>query len=177
MLIAFFRISRCRLRYSISLCCCRISAAIWAGLCSCALISADGCRLRYCFFHRFRLYSLTSSSPATCRCVFPPWISSSTAWRLNSSLYLRAILLFTVAFILLCALVSAQLGEVQHDAAIGIGEMALACRIGPGGSRRFGFLTTTPVILFPPRFFLFILGFFGRKLLSVAFFQWLPCGF
>src|SRR5258708_49134 len=114
MLIAFFRISRCRLRYSISLCCCRISAAIWAGLCSCALISADGCRLRYCFFHRFRLYSLTSSSPATCRCVFPPWITSSTAWRLNSSLYLRAILLFTVAFILLCAPVSAQLGEVQH---------------------------------------------------------------
>src|SRR5258707_10720816 len=59
------------------------------------------------------MFSLTPLPPATCRCVFPPWITSSTAWRLNSSLYLRAILLFTVAFILLCALVSAKLGEVQ----------------------------------------------------------------
>src|SRR5260370_17340617 len=59
------------------------------------------------------LYSLRPSSPATCRCVFPPWITSSTAWRLNSSFYLRAILLFTVAFILLCALVSAKLGQVH----------------------------------------------------------------
>src|SRR5260221_9254061 len=90
-----------------------MSRGIGSGLCSCVWIRADGCRLRYCFFHMFSLYSLTSISPATCRCVFPPWITSSTAWRLNSSLYLRAILLFTVAFILLCALVSAKLGEVH----------------------------------------------------------------
>jgi RNA-directed DNA polymerase len=46
--------------------------------------------------------SLTSNSLATCRCVLPPWITSSTAWRLNSSPYPRAILLFfTVVLILL----------------------------------------------------------------------------
>src|SRR5260221_306658 len=75
--------------------------------------SIEDSRTRYLFFRIFICFSLTSIPPATCRCVFPPWITSSTAWRLNSSLYLRAILLFTVAFILLCALVSAQLGEVQ----------------------------------------------------------------
>src|SRR5260221_10526030 len=79
----------------------------------CALSRADVRRLRFCFFHTREVYSLRSSASATCPCVFPPWITSSTAWRLNSSLYLRAILLFTVAFILLCALVSAKLGEVH----------------------------------------------------------------
>src|SRR5258708_32748060 len=61
----------------------------------------------------YGLFSRTPFSPAACRCIFPPWITSSSDWRLNSSLYLRAILLFTVAFILLCALVSAKLGEVH----------------------------------------------------------------
>ena len=57
---------------------------------------------KYAFFHRFKLYSLTSSSRATCRCVLPLWIINSTPWRLKSSPYLRAILLFfTVVLILL----------------------------------------------------------------------------
>ena len=44
--------------------------------------------------------------------VLPPWITNSTAWRLNTSLYLRAILLFfTIALILLCAPVSAKSGR------------------------------------------------------------------
>ena len=60
------------------------------------------CWPKYAFFHRFKLYSLTSSSRATCRCVLPLWIINSTPWRLKSSPYLRAILLFfTVVLILL----------------------------------------------------------------------------
>ena len=44
----------------------------------------------------------------------PLWISSSTAWRLNSSPYLRAILLFfTVVLILLWVPASAKSGEAQ----------------------------------------------------------------
>src|SRR5258707_12060663 len=35
---------------------------------------------------------------------------------------------------------------------------------------------TAALILFPRLFLLFILGYFGRKLLSVAFFQLVPCG-
>src|SRR5258707_10429109 len=35
---------------------------------------------------------------------------------------------------------------------------------------------TTALILFPRLFLLFILGYFGRKLLSVPFFQLVPCG-
>jgi hypothetical protein len=66
---------------------------------------------------------------------------------------------------------------LTHDAAIGITQIALAFGIGPAGNRRFGFLTTTLVILFPPLPLLFVLGYFGRKLLLVAFFQLLPRGF
>src|SRR5258708_26850583 len=65
---------------------------------------------------------------------------------------------------------------LTQDTAVGIGQIALAFRIGPAGRRRFG-LVTTPVIVLPLLLLLFILGYFGRKLLSVAFFQLLPCGF
>src|SRR5260370_24122656 len=64
---------------------------------------------------------------------------------------------------------------LPHDAAIGIAQIALAFGIGPAGSRRFGFMTT-PVIVLPVLLLLFILGYFGGKLLPVPFFQLLPCG-
>src|ERR1700748_2622103 len=58
MLIAFFRISRCRLRYSFSFWSRRISANICSGLLCSPSISAGACCLKYAFFHRLRLYSL-----------------------------------------------------------------------------------------------------------------------
>src|SRR5258707_9942036 len=53
--------------------------------------------------------------------------------------------------------------------------IALPFGIGPAGSRRFGFMTP-PVIVLPVLLLLFILGYFGGKLLPVPFFQLLPCG-
>jgi hypothetical protein len=54
------------------------------------------------FFDRFKLYWLTSSSRATCRCVLPLWIIRSIARRLNSSPYLRAISLLRLQLCFLC---------------------------------------------------------------------------
>src|SRR6202043_220451 len=58
ILIAFFKISRCRLRYSTSLCNCRIVCAICSGLCCCPSICTGCCRFKYAFFHPCRLASL-----------------------------------------------------------------------------------------------------------------------
>src|SRR6202007_3111395 len=62
MLIAFFKISRWRLRYSISPCCWRIFSNISSGL-ICSPSSCAGFRcLRLSFFQRVRLYSVTPMS-------------------------------------------------------------------------------------------------------------------
>src|SRR6202035_4646231 len=79
MLIAFFKISRCRLRYSTSLCNCRIVCAICSGLCCCPSICTGCCRFKYAFFHPCRLASLHPSSRAICTKLLPPGITIYTA--------------------------------------------------------------------------------------------------
>src|SRR6516225_4843908 len=71
MLIAFFKISRWRLRYSISFCCCRIFSTICSGL-SCSPSSCPGFNCpNWALFHSVRLYSLTPNSRAICAWVLP----------------------------------------------------------------------------------------------------------
>src|ERR1700748_3532657 len=92
MLIAFFKISRCRRRYSISLCCCLMVATSSLGSCEPPSSFAGARLLRYFLFHPLRLMSLQPNSRANCACALPLLISNSTAWRLNSSLYLLFLL-------------------------------------------------------------------------------------
>src|SRR5882762_7644207 len=94
MLIAFFKISRCRLRYSTSLCNCRIVCAICSGLCCCPSICTGCCRFKYAFFHPCRLASLHPSSRAICTTLLPLWITISTAWLLYCSVYTGCSLFF-----------------------------------------------------------------------------------
>src|ERR1700740_48251 len=122
MLMAFFRISRCRRRYSISFCCCLMVATSSSGSCGPPSSFAGARLLRYFLFHPLRLMSLQPNSRANCAWGLPLLISNSTAWRLNSSLYTLFLFLSDIGF-LLFSLGSRvrQIGAVsQHPWAIAL---------------------------------------------------------
>src|ERR1700752_370197 len=100
MLMAFFRISRCRRRYSISFCCCLMVATSSSGSCGPPSSFAGARLLRYFLFHPLRLMSLQPNSRANCAWDLPLLISNSTAGRLNSSLYTLFLFLSDIGFLL-----------------------------------------------------------------------------
>src|ERR1700741_2960662 len=126
MLMAFFRISRCRRRYSISFCCCLMVATSSSGSCGPPSSFAGARLLRYFLFHPLRLMSLQPNSRANCAWGLPLLISNSTAWRLNSSLYTLFLFLSDIGF-LLFSLGSRvrQIGAVSSSDAIRVELSAL----------------------------------------------------
>src|SRR6201985_385287 len=126
MLIAFFKISRCRRRYSISLCCCLMVTTSSLGSCEPPSSFAGARLLRYFLFHPLRLMSLQPNSRANCAWGLPLLISNSTAWRLNSSLYTLFLFLSDIGF-LLFSLGSRvrQIGAVSRSIGPVTGELSL----------------------------------------------------
>src|ERR1700747_1913114 len=121
MLIAFFKISRCRRRYSISLCCCLMVATSSSAFCGPPSSFAGARLLRYFLFHPLRLMSLQPNSRANCACALPLLISNSTAWRLNSSLYLLFLLFSDIgSFLFLLGSRVRQIGGGSPTTSVGL---------------------------------------------------------